>query len=66
MLSRARGNEHDAVEPAFFAHGFGNEEMSVVNRIETAAEYPDAHELAVQELVAGDTDGVAFGNAEFA
>ena len=66
MLARSRGNEHDAIEAAFFAYGFGNEKMSVVNRIETAAKNPDAHGLAVQKLVTGDAHGVAFGNPEFA
>jgi hypothetical protein len=41
MGAVARGNENDLVEPDVIAHRFGNEKMTVMNRIEAAAEDSD-------------------------
>jgi phage regulator Rha-like protein len=38
------GNEDDFVESDVIAHRFGNEKMSVMNRIETAAKDSDINE----------------------
>jgi len=41
-----RWNEHDAVESDIVADGFGNEQMSVMNRVEAAAENADVNSVA--------------------
>jgi len=41
MSAVARWNENDLVESEVVAHGFGDEEMTVVNGVEPTAENTD-------------------------
>ena len=69
MRAGTCGNEDDSVESDVIAYCFSNEKMSVMNRIEPAAEDPDIDRptpLTVSKLDARDTDGIAVRNAELA